>query len=102
MIERLNASYKPDLPVAADSAQKKKLEDATQQFESLLITELLRSARGGSEGWLGTGGDQAGMQAAQYAEEMFARALSAGGGLGLGRSIAASIESSGQSSEVNP
>lgn len=61
----------------------KKIHKAAQQFEALLISEMLKSAHGESEGWLGTGDDQAGSSAMSIAEEQFAQALSSRGGLGL-------------------
>jgi Rod binding domain-containing protein len=60
-----------------------KIHKAAQQFESLLISEILKTAHSDSEGWLGTGDDQAGSSAMAIAEEQFAQALSNRGGLGL-------------------
>jgi Rod binding domain-containing protein len=61
------------------------IEDAARQFEALLIAQLIRSAResSGSEGWLGAGEDQTASSAMELAEEQFAQALSAQGGMGL-------------------
>ena len=60
-----------------------KIHRAAQQFESLLITQILRTAHDDSEGWLGTGDDQTASSAMGIAEEQLAQALSARGGLGL-------------------
>ncbi|MFB3776024.1 MAG: hypothetical protein ACE141_00400 [Bryobacteraceae bacterium] len=68
------------------------LADAAKQFEALLITELLRAARGDSEGWLGAGEDQSAASAMELAEEQFAGALAARGGLGLAGLIVAGLE----------
>lgn len=59
------------------------IHEAAQQFESLLLTQLLRTAHGEDEGWLGTGDDQAASSAMGLAEEQLAQALSARGGIGL-------------------
>lgn len=64
-----------------------KVRDAAQQFEALLLSQMMRNIRENSQGWLGTGEDQAGSSAMQLAEEQFAQALSAQGGLGLTRMI---------------
>ena len=64
-----------------------KVHKAAQQFEALLITQILKSAHDDSEGWLGTGDDKAGSSAMSIAEEQFAQALSNRGGLGLARLI---------------
>ena len=66
----------------------KKIENAAQQFESLLLAQILKSLReAGSGGWLGGGEDQAGAPAMELAEEQFAQALSTQGGLGLAKMI---------------
>ena len=69
-----------------------KLHDAAQQFEALMIGEMMKSVReSGSEGWLGSGGDSEDDSAMGMAESQFARALTAGGGLGLSRMIEQSV-----------
>jgi len=60
-----------------------KVRDAAQQFEALLIGQILRSVRESGGGWLGSGGDSAGDCATEYAEQHFAATLSQQGGLGL-------------------
>jgi Rod binding domain-containing protein len=75
-------------PAALSGAGKKddpeKIHHAAQQFESLLISQILKGAHpDDSEGWLGTGDDEAASSAMGIAEEQFAQALSARGGLGL-------------------
>lgn len=62
-----------------------------QQFESLLIAQMLRSARAG-EGWLGTGADSTAEAATGLAEEQFAAAMAAKGGLGLARLVAEGLK----------
>jgi len=77
-------------PLQAGSARRDdpdKVRKAAQQFEALLITQILKSAHDDSEGWLGTGDDKAGSSAMSIAEEQFAQALSNRGGLGLARLI---------------
>ena len=70
-----------------------KVHDAAQQFEALLIGELLKSARsGGGSGWLGTGEeDDAGQTAVDMAEQQFARMLATSGGLGMSKLIETGI-----------
>jgi Rod binding domain-containing protein len=60
-----------------------RIHQAAQQFESLLISQILKSAHGEDEGWLGTGDDQTASSAMGIAEEQLAQAISARGGLGL-------------------
>jgi Rod binding domain-containing protein len=77
-------------PAATDHPAAK--ADAARQFEALLITQLLRAARGDGDGWLGAGADQTAASAMELAEEQFAGALSAQGGLGLANLIVAGLE----------
>jgi flagellar protein FlgJ len=74
---------KPDSP--------ERVRDAAQQFEALLVAQLLRSARESSGGWLG-GGDSAGDCATEFAEQHLATVLSRAGGLGLASLIAAGLK----------
>jgi Rod binding domain-containing protein len=60
-----------------------KIHHAAQQFESLLISQILKTAHSEDEGWLGTGDDPTASSAMGIAEEQFAQAISARGGLGL-------------------
>ncbi|HLK68710.1 MAG TPA: hypothetical protein VKU19_35005 [Bryobacteraceae bacterium] len=61
-----------------------KVRDAAQQFEALLIGQMLRSVRESGGGWLGSGGgDSTSDCATEYAEQQFAAALSQHGGLGM-------------------
>lgn len=69
-----------------------KILDAAKQFESLLIAQILRAARGSGEGWMGSGGDASSDCASGYAEEQFAAAMAKGGGLGLANIIAAGLQ----------
>ena len=73
------------MPAGAGSEQPKTIHDAAQQFEALLIGQMLRSAReaGSEEGWMGTGQDSSGTSVMEFAEQQFAQVLASGGGLGL-------------------
>jgi flagellar protein FlgJ len=60
------------------------LKQAAAEFESLLIAEMLKSVREASSGgWLGAGEEKAEAVMVDLAEQQFAQALAAGGGLGL-------------------
>jgi len=69
-----------------------RIEDAARQFEALLMAQLLKSARAGSEGWLGAGEDPTASSALELAEEQFAGALAAQGGLGLASLIVSGLK----------
>jgi flagellar protein FlgJ len=68
-----------------------KLQDAAQQFEALLIGQLLRSARESGGGWLG-GEDLASDSATEFAEQQLAILLAKQGGLGLAALIRHGLE----------
>jgi Rod binding domain-containing protein len=71
------------------------LGKAARDFEALMISLILKTATESSMGgWLGTDRDQAGEQAMSLAQEQFACALAAGGGLGLASMVANSIGTS--------
>ena len=59
-----------------------KVRDAAQQFEALLIGQMLRSVRESGGGWLG-GGDASSDCLTEHAEQHFATMLAQQGGLGL-------------------
>jgi Rod binding domain-containing protein len=64
-----------------------KIAGAAKQFEALLIGQMLKSvAESSSGGWMGSG-SESGSSAMEMAQEHFASALSAQGGLGLSKMI---------------
>ncbi len=75
------------------SSKTSKLHEAAQQFEALMIGEMMKSVHeNSSSGWLGSddgeGGDN---QAMEMAESQFANSLAANGGLGLARMVEQSV-----------
>jgi Rod binding domain-containing protein len=82
----------------ADLQSKKnspeRIHDAAQQFESLMIAQMLKSIREGGDSWMGTGDDAAGSTAVEMAEEQLAKSLSQNGGLGLARMVEAGLTKS--------
>jgi Rod binding domain-containing protein len=71
-----------------------KVRDAAQQFEALLISQLLKISReaDSSGGWMGTGDDQAGSIGLEVAEQQLAQTLAAHGGFGLAKMIGDGLE----------
>jgi flagellar protein FlgJ len=64
-----------------------KIKEAAQQFEALLIGQLLQGASKDG-GWLGSGEDSAGECATGFAEQQLALMMAQKGGLGLANLIA--------------
>jgi Rod binding domain-containing protein len=65
-----------------------KVKAAAKQFEALLIGQMMKSMSDAEGGWLGTGDDDSAASAMEYAQESFAQALAASGGLGISTLVA--------------
>lgn len=87
---------------SGEPAPPRDLESLARDFEALLVGELLKAARaGGSGGWLGEE-DAAAESALGLAEQELARAIAAGGGLGLARLALEGLERSATRSSSAP
>jgi Rod binding domain-containing protein len=63
-----------------------KVSDAAQQFEALLIGQILHSAQSSDGGWLGSD-DSSSSSATDFAEEQLANTIAQQGGFGLAKMI---------------
>lgn len=81
----LNGAANPN----KSSNSPEKVKDAAQQFEALLINQLLKTAKdSGSSGWLGGGDDdETGQTSVDMAEQQLATVIAKNGGLGLTKFI---------------
>jgi len=68
-----------------------KTREAAQQFEALLLGQILKSARESSGGWLGSAGSSSDC-ATEFAEQHVAAMLAQQGGLGLATLITQGLE----------
>ena len=81
----------PILPAASPAAtERAKTRDAAQQFEALLLAQILRSLRESGRGLGKT--EESGDCTTDFAEQQFARVLAQQGGFGLAALIAAGLE----------
>lgn len=71
----------------ADTPEK--IHQAASQFEALMIGQMLKSAQDGddSSDFMGMGDDQAGSPLLEMAQQQFAQAMAAQGGLGLAKMV---------------
>jgi Rod binding domain-containing protein len=70
------------------SGKHEDLATAAQQFEALMIGQMLQSAHDPEQGWFSTGEeDQANNQAMEIAQQQFASALAAKGGMGFAKLV---------------
>ena len=73
-----------------------KLKEAAQEFEALLLAQVLKAARQpGEGGWLTSGSDQSSNTALEMAESQLARVLASRGILGLDKLMASSQKKEG-------
>ncbi len=84
-----------DPRLLADSPVKQsdspaKIHDAAQQFEGLLLAQILGSVHQGG-GWLGSSDDSSGA-ATGFAEQQLAGMIAQKGGLGLSNMISAGLQ----------
>jgi peptidoglycan hydrolase FlgJ len=75
---------------ASDSGNSGRVQNAASQFEAMLIGQMLKSVR---EAGAGLGGDSEESMTtySEIAEQQFAQALSAGGGLGIAKMVTEQI-----------
>lgn len=82
-------------PAAADGARNAKLVNAAQQFESMLLQEMLKPMRSGQDSWGGDGKSSDGSGSSDssmdtissFGTEAMATAISKAGGLGIARQV---------------
>jgi flagellar protein FlgJ len=78
-----SGARQPDTP--------EKIRDAAQQFEALLLGQILRAARESGGGWTGSN-DTSSDCAVEYAEQQFAAVMARNGGLGLATLVMKGLE----------
>ncbi len=90
-------SVSPATPLsgAAHADSPAKIQKGATDFEALLLTEMLRSARqatgGGLTGDDSDDGSDANSSLVDLGEQQFAQALSASGGLGIAKMVVAGL-----------
>jgi flagellar protein FlgJ len=84
---------------SADPKRIAKIHDAAQQFEALMITQMMKTVREtNSDGWLSDGGETGEDSTMSMAEAQFAQAMASRGGLGLAKMIVKAMTPSSASS----
>jgi Rod binding domain-containing protein len=76
-----------------------KIKDAAQQFEGLLLSQILSSIHEDG-GWLGSGSDSSSGAATSFAEQQLAGLIAQKGGLGLAGMISAGLERQGDNAST--
>jgi peptidoglycan hydrolase FlgJ len=91
-----------DLSTQADSGidakKQAKLVDAAQQFEAMMLQEMLKPMRGGEDSWSGDEStDSASDTIRSFGTEAFAKAISKGGGFGIAKQVISQVKMEHQS-----
>jgi len=87
---RPNSAVTADLSIAKQNQAK--IGQCAKEFEGMLLTQMLRSARGPSGGSLtGDDDDDANSTLVDMSEQQFAQALAASGALGIGKIVTAGL-----------
>ncbi|HEY1183092.1 MAG TPA: hypothetical protein VGE89_02840 [Bryobacteraceae bacterium] len=81
----------PPTPAIPKDSDPAKIQDAAQQFEALLIGQILETASQDG-GWLGSGEDSASSCANGFAQEQLAAVMAQQGGFGLSKLIAEGLQ----------
>ncbi len=90
-----------DVSLGTGVPKPSRLHEAAQQFEALMIGEMLRAQReAGSDGWLGSGGGTGDDTAMDMAEAQFSKALAAGPGLGLAKMVEKAMSQNGAADQA--
>jgi Rod binding domain-containing protein len=95
-----------DPKILTDGSLKKtdspeKIKDAAQQFEGLLLSQILSSIHEDG-GWLGSGSDSSSGAATSFAEQQLAAMIAQKGGLGLAGMISAGLQRQDAGSSAPP
>jgi peptidoglycan hydrolase FlgJ len=78
-----------------DVQKQAKLVDAAQQFEAMMLQEMLKPMRGGKDSWGGDNkgdSDSASDTISSFGTEAFAKAISKGGGFGIARQVISQVK----------
>lgn len=87
---RIDATMASSAPAVTDGAKNPKLVDAAQQFESMMLQEMLKPLRSGEDSWGGDdekSSDSSMDTISSFGTEAVATAISKGGGLGIARQV---------------
>lgn len=92
---KISSDFASSAPAAAQGAKDPKLVNAAQQFESMLLQEMLKPMRSGQDSWGGDGkssdssdiSDSSMDTINSFGTEAMATAIAKGGGLGIARQV---------------
>jgi peptidoglycan hydrolase FlgJ len=92
---RITSDLSSQADPSLDVQKQAKLVDAAQQFEAMMLQEMLKPMRGGKDSWGGeesTGSDSASDTISSFGTEAFAKAISKGGGFGIAKQVISQVK----------
>lgn len=86
---RIATEISSQAPTATDAQKQAKLVDAAQQFEGMMMQEMLKPMRAGQDSWGGEekNDDAAADTISSFGTEAVAKAIAKGGGLGIAKQV---------------
>ena len=92
---RVTSDLSDQAGLGLDAQKQAKLTDAAQQFEAMMLQEMLKPMRGGQDSWGGDDkrdGDSASDTIKNFGTEAFAKAISKGGGFGIAKQVISQVK----------
>jgi len=85
---KITPVFSSQVSTGAEKQKDSKLVDAAQQFEAMLMQEMLKPMRAGQNDWSGEKSDDSAADTiSSFGTEAVAKAISKGGGLGIARQV---------------
>jgi len=91
---RIASDLSSQVDPGLDAQKQAKLADAAQQFEAMMLQEMLKPMRGGKDSWGGENidSDSASDTISSFGTEAFAKAISKGGGFGIAKQVISQVK----------
>ena len=92
---RIASSDSSQIDSSVEVQKQAKLVDTAQQFEGMLLQEMLKPMRGGKDSWGGddsADSDSASDSIKSFGTEALAKAISKGGGFGIAKQVIAQVK----------
>jgi flagellar protein FlgJ len=92
---KITSDISARIDAGVNPQKQAKLVDAAQQFEAIMLQEMLKPMRGGQDSWGGdekSDGDSASDTISTFGTEAFAKAISKAGGCGIARQIVSQVK----------
>jgi peptidoglycan hydrolase FlgJ len=92
---RITSDLSSQVDPGLDVQKQAKLVDAAQQFEAMMLQEMLKPMRGGKDSWgdeESTDSGSASDTISSFGTEAFAKAISKGGGFGIAKQVISQVK----------